>query len=173
MKTSKTFGIMFSLVVALAAANSQAEIMLIDGFDPPGSKYRIDPPNDNCLGSWITVDTITQNTNIAVIIKLDAASSLKIPLTKGSDIEFHIPFIYPSEAETFQVVTETAWKMSVPCSFTLEPGFDYAIGSPCYTMIVCEFKKTDSSYDAFDQGGNLFEWNKIALGSYRGRLGGY
>ena len=49
----------------------------------------------------------------------------------------------------------------------------YTIDSPYYHTEVGEFESSESPYDTFDQGGNVFEWNEQILnGSYRGWRGG-
>ena len=37
---------------------------------------------------------------------------------------------------------------------------DYSIGSPCYRTNVGEFGNSESHFDTFDQGGNVWEWNE-------------
>ncbi len=49
----------------------------------------------------------------------------------------------------------------------------YTIGSPYYTTEVGEFENSESPYDTFDQGGNVWEWNEaVVTGSSRGVRGG-
>jgi formylglycine-generating enzyme required for sulfatase activity len=53
----------------------------------------------------------------------------------------------------------------------------YPIDSGKYTTLVGEFQNSDSPYDTFDQGGNVWEWNETVVNegegwSYRGLRGG-
>ncbi len=59
---------------------------------------------------------------------------------------------------------------------------DYTIGSPYYRTEVGDFELSDSPYDTFDQGGNVWEWNETVLytdyrvlrgGSFFSDLSGY
>ena len=52
----------------------------------------------------------------------------------------------------------------------------YPIDSGKYTTVVGEFQNSDSPYETFDQGGNVFEWNEAIVYEfaipYRGLRGG-
>jgi formylglycine-generating enzyme len=48
----------------------------------------------------------------------------------------------------------------------------YPIDSSYYTTVAGEFQNSDSPYGTFDQGGNVWEWNETADGSFRGYRGG-
>ena len=50
---------------------------------------------------------------------------------------------------------------------------DYTIGSPYYRTEFGAHENSESPYDTFDQGGNVWEWHEAILyGSYRGVRGG-
>jgi len=50
---------------------------------------------------------------------------------------------------------------------------DYTIGSPYYRTVVGAHENSESPYDTFDQGGNVWEWTEAILySSYRGLRGG-
>ncbi|MGB2985977.1 MAG: SUMF1/EgtB/PvdO family nonheme iron enzyme, partial [Phycisphaerae bacterium] len=49
----------------------------------------------------------------------------------------------------------------------------YTIGSPYYRTAVGDFENSESPYDTFDQGGNVWEWNEVIIdGVVRGVRGG-
>ena len=49
----------------------------------------------------------------------------------------------------------------------------YTIGSPYFRTVVGDFENSESPYNTFDQGGNVFEWNEaVVTASTRGQRGG-
>jgi len=51
--------------------------------------------------------------------------------------------------------------------------YDYSMGGPYWTTVVGDFENSESPYNTFDQGGNVWEWNETAIaGSSRGRRAG-
>jgi len=48
----------------------------------------------------------------------------------------------------------------------------YTIGSPYYRTEVGAHENSESPYDTFDQGGNVWEWNEAVMFWYRGMRGG-
>jgi len=48
----------------------------------------------------------------------------------------------------------------------------YGIGTPYYRTVVGEWENSDSSYGAFDLGGNIWEWNEAVVDWFRGLRGG-
>ena len=48
---------------------------------------------------------------------------------------------------------------------------DYTIGSPYWRTQMGFFGLSESPYDTFDQGGNVWEWNEAAIWPYRGLRG--
>jgi len=51
-------------------------------------------------------------------------------------------------------------------------GTPYPIDSDKYTTVAGEFQNSDSPYGTFDQGGNVWEFNELLYGPYRGLRGG-
>ena len=53
-----------------------------------------------------------------------------------------------------------------------EGNYDYTIGAPYYRTEAGAHENSESPYDTFDQGANLWEWNETIDGWYRGMRGG-
>jgi formylglycine-generating enzyme required for sulfatase activity len=52
------------------------------------------------------------------------------------------------------------------------PGDGFTIGAPYYRTEVGAHVSSESPYDTFDQGGNVWEWTEAAIGAARGFRGG-
>ena len=84
-------------------------------------------------------------------------------------------FDYPTASDSMPSNDLTTPDGGNNANFYQDNGF--TIGSPYYRTEVGEFENSESPYNTFDQGGNVYEWNEAVLyegevWSYRGLRGG-